>query len=233
MNFAEVPDVRDTLQVICHRCQGQLWSFVTQRLANREPVAGGPALPKVGHQQHLFEFLLNFHILRFGSLARFITLCMVHCPAWWDWNTANSNIPSSVAFKIWLTMSDFRDSDSEDSSDRPVQVMASRNFPRSASFSNLLSLAGSDAIWAGGRPLEAKREFWHSEIVSFLLRENFKILAKKLKWTVKRKVYIFSSEKQLSKEVKTILRWISLQTVFAWSERWILQTFYMNHNFSA
>ena len=26
--------------------------------------------------------------------------------------------------------------------------------------------------------MEAKREFWHSEIVSFLLRENFKILAK-------------------------------------------------------
>ena len=50
-------------------------------------------------------------------------------------------------------------------------------------------------------------------------------IGKKLKWTVKRKVYIFSSEKQLSKEVKTILRWISLQTVFAWSERWILRTF--------
>ena len=41
-------------------CQGQLWSFVTQRLANWEPVAGGPALPKVGHQQHLFEFFLIF-----------------------------------------------------------------------------------------------------------------------------------------------------------------------------
>ena len=26
--------------------------------------------------------------------------------------------------------------------------------------------------------MEAKRELWHSEIVSFLLRENFKILAK-------------------------------------------------------
>ena len=74
-------------------CQGQLWSFVTQRLANWEPVAGGPALPKVGHQQHLFESFFNFHILRFGPLARFLTLCMVHCPAWWDWNTANSNIP--------------------------------------------------------------------------------------------------------------------------------------------
>ena len=73
--------------------------------------------------------------------------------------------------------------------------------------------------------MEAKREFWHSEIVSFLLKENFKILAKNSNELSREKFTFFPRKKQLSKEVKTILRWISLQTVFAWSERWILQTF--------
>ena len=73
--------------------------------------------------------------------------------------------------------------------------------------------------------MEAKRELWHSEIVSFLLRENFKILAKNSNELSREKFTFFPRKKQLSKEVTTILRWISLQTVFAWSERWILRIF--------
>ena len=131
-----------SIVIFCHTKVGKL------RASGRgasPPQGGSPAAP--------FWVFFYFHILNFGFKARFLTLCMVHCPAWWDWNTANSNIPLSVVFKIWLTMSDFRDSDSEDSSDRPVQVMASRNFHRSASFSNLLSLQGpmpyepEDAPW--------------------------------------------------------------------------------------
>ena len=41
---------------------------------------GGQPSPRLVTSSTFFSFF-NFHILRLGPLARFLTLCMVHCPA--------------------------------------------------------------------------------------------------------------------------------------------------------
>ena len=94
------------------------------------------------------------------------------------------------------------------------------------------SSAGSDAVRARRRAMEAKRELWHSEIVSFHLfswmkyQKSGEIFQMKLP-IEECKVFIFVQ--QLSKKVKIILRWVSLQAVSLHGVSfWILTTIFSN-----
>ena len=123
-------------------------SFATGRVADWEPVAGGAAL-----KVNIIFTMQRFSILqiRYGPL-----------PSMLFWN---------IKFKF-LNLT-HRDSDSEDSSDRPVQVKKTSISVLDVFTKIAWSFAGSNAIWAWRRALEKKRELWHPEIVGFISKTNF------------------------------------------------------------